>query len=315
MPAVEKLEERRTQRIAYKNIVFATDFSDASQRALPYASALARRYGANVALVHALGKEPRIPVPLEPTPYELDLPLIEAERAMGKVADRLEEDHVEYRAVVEHGGVWDVLTAVIERDHSDLIVVGTHGRSGVTKFVLGSVAEEILRLAPCPVLTVGKNVTTGTPEFRTILYATDFSPAANRALPYAISLAEDYRAKLVLLHLVSPLPTVGLGVGLYAPALYAAEELAESQAITCRNAGQKLFSLLADAKLSRAPEYKVGVDTVPEGILSAASKYNADLIVIGASQGASVNAKARLPWTIIHPLVSEATCPVLTVAG
>ncbi len=315
MPVAEKVEQRRIPRVAYKNILLATDFSDASQRALPYAAALARRYSANIALVHALGKEPRIPVPLEPVPYELDLPLIEAELAMGKVADRLDEEHVEYHALVEHGGVWEVLSSVIESEHDDLIVLGTHGRGGITKFVLGSVAEEVLRLAPCPVLTVGKNVRSGLPDFRTIVYATDFSPAANRALPYAISLAEDYGATLVLLHLVSPLPSVGLGIGLFAPALYAADELAASHAVTCRTAKQKLFGLLADAKLSRAPEYEVGVDTVPEGILSAASKYNADLIVIGASQGVSVSAKAHLPWTIIHPLVSDATCPVLTVTG
>ncbi len=315
MAVLEKVEQRRAHRISYRNIVLATDFSDASQRALPYAAALARRYGSEVALVHALGKEPRIPVPLEPTPYELDLPLIEAERSMGKVADRMDEERVSYHARVEHGGVWDVLSSVIELEHSDLIVVGTHGRSGVTKFVLGSVAEEVLRLAPCPVMTVGKNVSSGLPEIRTILYATDFSPAANRALPHAISLAEDYGATLVLLHLVSPLPAVGIGIGLFAPALYAADELAASHAVSCRNARQKLFGLLADATLSRAPEYEVGVDTVPEGILAAASKHNADLIVIGASQGGSVNAKAHLPWTIIHPLVNDATCPVLTVAG
>ena len=89
------------------------------------------------------------------------------------------------------GGVWLVLKSVIDEKKIDLLVLGTRGRTGIGKFFLGSVAEEIVRQAHCPVLTVGPHSPSEPPRegrFRQILYATDFSEESLAAAPYAISL-------------------------------------------------------------------------------------------------------------------------------
>src|SRR5207248_11055703 len=100
---------------------------------------------------------------------------------------------------------WEVLERLIERHEIDLFVLGTHGRQGLSKLVMGSAAEEIFRRARCPVLTVGPKAARDPGNFenwKTILFATDFSAGSLKALPYALSLAEENEAKLILLHLV-----------------------------------------------------------------------------------------------------------------
>ena len=108
---------------------------------------------------------------------------------------------VTHHAYVREGKVWESLAEIVRTQEIDLLVVGTHGRTGVEKFVLGSKAEEILRLAPCPVLTVGpklagrarltaiegegKKLTPVEISVGQILYATDFSPESLAAAPFA----------------------------------------------------------------------------------------------------------------------------------
>lgn len=95
----------------------------------------------------------------------------------------------------------------------DLIVLGTHGRTGWGKVLLGSVAESIFRKAPCPVVTVGPHCSADpkrSVEFHQIVFATNFSPESLVAAPYAVSLAQENQAKLTLLHVVED-PKSGLG--------------------------------------------------------------------------------------------------------
>ena len=90
----------------------------------------------------------------------------------------------------------------IEADDVDLIVLGTHGRTGAEKLLLGSVAEEIFRRSPVPVLTIGPGVRSSTHNagrFRRVLFATDLSPESLAAAPYAITLAQENQARLALL--------------------------------------------------------------------------------------------------------------------
>jgi nucleotide-binding universal stress UspA family protein len=316
MPAVAKLEEPQLQKVSFRRILFATDFSEASQRALPYAIAIARHYGSAISIVHALGREPRISVPLEATPRELDRPLIEAEREMKQLAKDVHLSEILHSTTVAHGPVWDVLASIIQREKIDLLVVGTHGRGGVKKLVLGSVAEQVLRRALCPVLTIGKNVALGGLPFQSILFATDFGRPATHALPYAVSLAEEYGSELTLLHMVPPTPVLQVGLGAFAPAPYAAEELGEWQDAARKLAARKLHQLaVPETRLAHKPEYVVGSDFVPEGILEAGARCGADLIVMGANRTSSAGTTAHMPWTVAHTLVCQAACPVLTVAG
>src|SRR5215472_18764432 len=114
--------------------------------------------------------------------------------------------------VLKQGNPWPEMRDLIEQSDIDLIVLGTHGRGLIGTLLLGSVAEQVLRHATCPVLTVGPDVLTSLLDrerFGHILFATDFSDGSMHALPYALSLAEENDAELTLMHVLEqlePLP-------------------------------------------------------------------------------------------------------------
>lgn len=305
------------QAVAFPQILIATDFSDPSRRALDYALAIARRYGSTLSVVNAVPPEPRDRIPLEPLPRELNRPWLEAERRMKSLGEDVPMKDVEHHLLVERGQVWDVLASVMQREDVDLLVLGTRGRGGLKKLALGSVAEQVLRLAKCPVLTVGPHAQpagSGTVEFRRILFATDFGPASTKAFSYALSLAEECQAKLVLLHMVPPMPGPGAGPA-YGPSTYLAEEFMNWQRTTRAESTKKLQQMIPPkAKLALEPEYLAGMDFLPEGILSAAAAHKTDLIVMGANRTASPRVAAHMPWVLTHEVICHALCPVLTVS-
>jgi nucleotide-binding universal stress UspA family protein len=142
-------------QIALKNILFATDFEVSASRALPFALALAGRYGAKLCAAHVV----------PPAPYALARPE-SVERILKQVQDysiySLNQivDLAKHRgllceALLGEGNVAEVLMDFVRTHAADLIVVGTTSRAGWDKIVLGSVAEEVIRESPCPVLTVG----------------------------------------------------------------------------------------------------------------------------------------------------------------
>jgi nucleotide-binding universal stress UspA family protein len=316
MSAIAQPQEQK-QSVSFKSILLATDFSVTSERAVAYGLAIARRYGSIVTIVHALSPEPRKPVTADPLPRELDRPRLEAEHEMKRLAEAADIKDFAPHMLLEQGPVWDVLSSIIQRENTDLLVLGTHGRGGLKKLALGSVAEAVLRQATCPVLTIGPNAApAGASPFQRILFATDFGPASARAFPYALSLAEDCHAKLVLLHMVPPIPVAAMGPGAYCPGAYVAQDLTDWQAKMKEESARRLKKLVpSDAKLTSQPEYVVGMDFVPEGILSAAAAHNVELIVMGANRAASARVAAHIPWAITHSVICEAKCPVLTVMG
>jgi nucleotide-binding universal stress UspA family protein len=316
MSAIAQLHDPQ-QCIGFKQVVIATDFSDASERALSYALAIAHRYSCPLSVVHAIQPEPREPIPMEPLPRELNRRRFEAERLMKQLGEKAGVNNLKHNLLLEQGPVWDVLASVIQRETADLLVLGTRGRGGLKKLALGSVAEEVLRLASCPVLTVGPHVPpadSGTVEFKRILFATDFGPASAKALSCALSLAVDYQAKLVLLHMMPIMPIADLGPAAYGPSSYAAERFTEWQRTMRDESVRKLRELVpANTNLVAEPECVVGTDFLPEGILDAAAMHRVDLIVMGASRTTSPRMAAHMPWALTHEVICHAKCPVLTV--
>ena len=112
-------------------------------------------------------------------------------------------EEIRHKTLIRKGDISKELSRIVDDERINLIVLGTHGRAGISKVLMGSVAEEIFRQATCPVLTVGPSVC-GEPdvavEMRTILYPTDFSSESLAAAPYAISMAQEHQARLYLLH-------------------------------------------------------------------------------------------------------------------
>src|SRR6516165_1911628 len=191
-------------RIQFSNILFATDFSPAAARAIPYVKAIAKHYDARVVALHVAA--PMVNPTTQPASWPAVLEAENARRQERQKELRAEFAGIPANSMVEEGDILFNVHSAIEKNHVDLAIIGTHGRTGLGKFVLGSIAEEIFRTIDCPVLTVGPHAGTahGT-EIREILYATDLSSESKRAGAYAVSLGQEFQARLVLLHVVKNL--------------------------------------------------------------------------------------------------------------
>jgi nucleotide-binding universal stress UspA family protein len=287
-------------RIRIENILFATDFSTQSERALQFALALAKQYSAKIIVVHAAPPEPHYAVPMEPIPLELDPMLQESKQQMQELAANPRLHAVRHECIVEQGDLWNVVDADLAKYQTDMLVLATHGRHGVSKVVFGSDAESIFRRASCPVLTVGPQV--GFIDERSwqpkkIVFATDFSNHSRHALPYALHFAEQHEAELTLLHLSTLIP-LELGDDMEATLLARLRELVPS-----------------DAAVSCKAKFMIRFEFPAEGILRVAEESGADLIVMSVRRSALAAAASHLPWAIASEVVSRAACPVLTVRG
>ena len=303
--------------ISFERILIATDFSNASQQALAYALTVAKRYHAEVVAVHAIAPEPRDLAIMGPVPKALDRERAEADEACRQLENDLSSHGIKHKIILERGTVWEVLADVIAREQTDLLVMGTHGRGALKTLALGSVAEEVLRRASCPVLTVGPKAlppSSDRPGFKNILFATDFGEAASAAFPYAMFLAENCAARLVLLHMVPPMTVFDMGPSAFGPATYSSEDFNAWRHRMQEEGIQMLKTLVPDdAKLASQPEYLVETSFLPDGILETASSFDCDLIVMGANRSRSPRLASHIPWAITHDVLCEATCPVLTV--
>ncbi len=297
MPVVET-----TPRISLNNILLATDFSASSELAIPFVKSLARHYGSTVLIAHVYHPEPIYEIPLDVLP-EFAHNRQAAETRMNTFVHVHDFRDLPHKVCVDAGEIWPVLSQIVVKEEIDLIVIGTHGRQGLKDLLLGSVAEEILRCAPCPVLTVGPHIVfahdTNSGQVRHILFATNFSPASEHVLNYALALATETRAQLTLLHVVEE-PTIDVALP------YPEVELEKTQ--------QQLRELIPpDVQLACEPEFLVEVGTPGAAILQAAAEKRADLIVMGAHGSSAPHASAHAPWRTAHQVICQAHCPVLTM--
>jgi nucleotide-binding universal stress UspA family protein len=295
--------------VSFKNILLATDFSDASEKAFNYTTAIARLHGSKIYFVHVIPPEFTSFIPEPPRDWVRH----EAEREMEILANRSELKSIAHEMVLRTGSVWSVLSAEIHEQNIDLLVLGTHGRGGLKKLVLGSVAEEVVRRAGCPVITVGPHIdvpSDATGEIHRILFATDFHPASAKAFEYALLLANQFQAKLILLHVLPPAGLPGPGLTFYnEPAVN------EWQAKVIATAKSRLEKLLpASIKLWSEPEYGVVFDFTADGILKVADERQADLIVMGANRPLSAKISAHALKAVSYEVICQSTCPVLTVS-
>jgi nucleotide-binding universal stress UspA family protein len=132
-------------RLSFSNILFPTHFSDASSAALPYAQAFARIYGARIFVAHAVTPHPPIFLPMEPIPLELDGEWYDAQARLNHFLDCDALRGTVHEGVAQRGELWNVLDDVIRRHDVELIILGSHGKHGLKKLVLGSDAEQIFR--------------------------------------------------------------------------------------------------------------------------------------------------------------------------
>lgn len=224
------------------------------------------------------------------------------DRARQKITELIGERRAQaggYDVLVGDGIVPDALLEMMRRNDIDLAILGTHGRRAVKKLLLGSIAEEVFRLAPCPVLTIGPRTEPAPsyPELRHVLYALEFVPDPSEAAKYAISLAERYGAALTVMNVREDMPA---GANKREKLTEPAEHWVEDHVPPGSELRQRI-------RLER------GFGSAPAAILDFATKGAVDVIVMSVKRVDPVLA-AHLPTPdTAYEVVSRAPCPVLTV--
>ncbi|MCI0352117.1 MAG: universal stress protein [Acidobacteriales bacterium] len=288
-----------TTRVSFKNILFATDFSIHSSAALVYAMAIARRFESTIHAVHVISPGAYAGVPAEAVAPSYDAVMQAAKAQMRETELRMAP--VQHRTAICEGDLWENISGILQEEEIDLIVMGTRGRTGLSRMLMGSVAEQIYRRATCPVLTVGPHASFCVPdeiELKKIVYATDFSPAAMAAVPYALSLAQEHEACLTLLQVVESSPNE------CRPNCQGAEASLRRRLLDLVPAGADSWCM---------PQAEIRHGDAAEHILSFASGWKANLIVLGVRKAGHPTLVPHSPGSVSSRIIAEAQCPVLTV--
>lgn len=269
-------------RVAFKNILVATDFSPASEMILPYARSFARQYDSTLFFTHAI---PTAVLTAEPNAIE------GLEMAAQRYRDELEArglfKGIRHEWIIEEGEPWSILEKVARDEEIDLIIVGTHGRTGFNRLVMGSVAEDVFRHAYCPVLTIGPSVMPASADAKIyhVLFATDLHPENPGPVAHAVSIAQEHRSHLTM--------------------LFVDEVLARAAT------PEHLLRLIPeDMELWCEPETIIEAGDPAEKIIATAVRQHADIIVLGAHRPAIFTTHLM---DVAYKVVCGAPCPVLTV--
>jgi len=292
-----------------RSILIATDFSEASEKALRYALALARSYESKLCLAHvvsSLGLTLAGPGAIAACEEAV---LHEAAQLEASLVRTGALTGIQHKFIVRQGELWPELQEIIREESTDLLVVGTHGRHGIAKLFLGSIAEQIFRQADCPVLTFGP-CSHDRPWFDTssthptFLFATDFGHASLHGLPQAIAAANQFGAKLAFLSIIPAIPS------------HTDENSRNWHGDPRMRTLQRLAGLADEAGLDTRPqlyaEFK-SARPVSEKILETADKLGTDLIVMGLHDSAHTGLISHLDLATTYDVVCHAGSPVLTV--
>jgi nucleotide-binding universal stress UspA family protein len=296
-----------TRRTSIERILCPLDFSDISRHVLAHAAAIAHWYEARLTLLYVFVNLPAIDLP----PMVLE----ESDRArlMNQMRDFAasvpQEVSVECQ-LQEERLVHDAILAQVDATQADLLVLGTHGRSGFQRLFLGSVTEKVIRKVKCPTLIVpprARDIAPDAPvEFHRIVCPIDFSEGSIAALEYAINLAEEADGQLTLLH-VAELPAA-----LTQEPFVVEDELARIHETAIANARRRLTDLIPEnARAYCAIDTAVVEGRAYREILRRAGESDADLIVMGVHGRGALD--LLLFGSTTHHVIRASTCPVLIV--
>ncbi len=286
--------------VGIHNVLIATDFSHHSEYALKYGLDFAHRYGAQAEVVYVLPTEEFVLAGAEGLMAAKDA----ARRDLLELKTRLRhsrgfEEDIDCHVSMIEGPVAECLLQLAQDKKVDLIVVGTHGRGGLGKIVLGSVAEKLFRHSPVPVLTVGPHIHRPKPisDTHQILAPCDLAVASHRAVHFACSLARDHHSQLTVLHVIE----------------HATEGMKLDPERVKLGITEKLAQIVKESADGVDVRYRIEFGNVSSTILEVATETDADLIVLGVRRSSGI--LDRFMWPIAYELVREAACPVLTVRG
>src|SRR5208282_1316712 len=256
------------------------------------------QYGAKLYATHVLSPEAYLFASPESWPASIECQEARQQLNVARLEEHLRA--VPHKVLSAVGDISDVLFRLVREYQIDLLVLGTHGRSGFPRLLMGSVAEKIFRHSPVPVLTVGPHVPrrSNVRKFSQIVFATDLSYESLTALPHATALVQDQGAHLCVLHVLD-VGDAGT-VDLEARADFALRQMREV--------------IPPDPDHGIYPHYAAAFGRAADEILKFAEEHNADLIGLGL-RGAGLGATTHLTLTTAQQIVAHAICPVLTVRG
>ena len=291
-------------------ILFATDFSQWARRAEDYACALACSWRASLTVLSVAefpsGLNPDYPVNQQ---YLADL-LKHASSQLVDLKGRAERRGIAVTTRMATGIPSEEVVTAARAEDSDLIVVGTRGKTGLAHVLLGSTAERVIRGAPCPVLTVlmeqadteDEGVLSRPVTLERILVPVDFSACSLDALEYAAVVAQQAKASLMLLHVLEP---VSYGLDFPLGHSRTREQVRETWT-------KRLEELAASLRVRQVPvESQLRGGHPADSILDSARSLPCDLIVMGTHGRRGIS--HAFSGSVAEAVLRKASCPVLTV--
>jgi nucleotide-binding universal stress UspA family protein len=276
-------------------IICPTDFSEFAESAFAESVRLARRFGAEVTVLHVMpfavpvgGDVGYVPIPLFQDEAVRKAKLLEIRRFV----DAIEHTGVPVDTAYREGNPSEEIRSAVREARADLVVMGTHGRSGFKRLALGSVTEAVLRDPPASVLIVRHEVAPRRDVFRRIVCATDISERTERTIAAALALADEGAEALTVLNVI--------------------EEGRESSRRELERAAlEALRTLIPDeARSSYRIEEHVAFGEAGREIVRIAAEEEADLVVMGNHRHGPLGG---LFGSTVRDVLREAPCPVLLV--
>ncbi|MGO9432992.1 MAG: universal stress protein [Terracidiphilus sp.] len=292
-----------------KSILVATDLTESADKALEHGIAIARYYHATLYVVYVVSS---LAFTLA-GPEAVEAAAEASERDINDLVHELVESGrlsgVEVRPIVLKGNLDEEMDSFARAHRVDLIIVGTHGRCGMSRLLFGSVAQLISKRCCCPVLTVGPRspgpwLDNPADLGKPLLFATAFNKVCAKAVAYATSLASDFERQLFLLHVIPPHRTNFLKKDNTTHGDQEAWALAHLSAL-----------MPSDADLKCAASFLVESCDPAEGILRVAKRIHAVTIIMGVDRELNSDLTTRLPGSITDQVHRDAMCPVFTVSG
>ena len=293
-------------------VLLATDFSPCAARALEYALAVTSSWKAELHVLHVLefypGMDPEYPV----NQMYLDELRKDADRQFIDVEKHAAGSGVSIRKRIEFGIPSQRIETVATEQQADLIILGTHGRTGLQHVLVGSTAERVVRTGPCPVLSVktGRIPASGPATdaadrpvtIRRILVPIDFSECSLDALEYATQFAKHMGASVTILHTLEPVP-YNLDF-----TLHHSQDWREKKDYL-QGRLEVLCAMLTSNRIRADQVLKAGLPT--ESIVGYAREQGHDLVIMGTHGRRGIS--HMLTGSVAEAMLRLAPCPVLTV--
>jgi nucleotide-binding universal stress UspA family protein len=287
------LNDQAFSNIVIRNIAIATDFSPCSDRATLHALLVARQFGAAVHFLHVVRRSEFALIP--DMMVELDaLAQRDSDELIARLRAARELDSTDARCWNVDGEISEVFGDLIRDHRIDLLVLGTRGRSGISKFFSSSIAKEICHSVSCPVLTVGPWFCGASKQLllNRVLFATDLSDESIAAIPYVLTAASIWNAEIDVLHVCS--------------------SCSSNQRRLMEEFGRAIEDI-ATPETSPSIHYHVLPGRPSDVVLDFARRNNEDLIVLGLDRHRSLYGGPSLCHA--YEILRQATCPVLSVGS